>query len=169
MFKGSLRIAILKILSNGNYSGYGIRKELIKKAGWAPSYGSLFPNLKDLEKRKIISSKKNKNKNIYSITKKGEKLLKTLRKNSDDVINKIIRNIDAFGFLWDIDERKMNEIKYMIKTMKNSFSIETKAMEKFSNVIFEFMHNGKMKNKNIRKFNSIISDATRKLKKLLKE
>ncbi len=166
MFKGSLKIAILKVLKDGKYTGYGIRKELTKKAGWSPSYGSLFPNLKELESKKLIILNKKKNKNIYSITSKGKRLLKSVNNKSDKIINEIIKSIDTFGFMWDIDKSKLEELKYIVETMKKSIIVETREMSEFRDVFFGLIKNGKINGSNIKKINKILSDATRKMKKL---
>lgn len=53
-------------------TGAEIAKELEKRKGHKPSPGTLYPALKDLRERKLVTCDKNK---VYSLTKKGKKEL----------------------------------------------------------------------------------------------
>lgn len=72
--KGYLSYMILWILSRQDMKGSEIAKELEKRRGSKPSPGTIYPALKELKEKGFIKSDKNK---VYSLTKKGEKELKS--------------------------------------------------------------------------------------------
>lgn len=67
--KGFLSLLILWLLSKKNMTGVEIAKELGKRKGSQPSPGTIYPALKDLKEKELISSDKEKQ---YSLTKKGK-------------------------------------------------------------------------------------------------
>jgi len=71
--KGFLSYIILWNLSKRKMNGADIAKELEKRRGSKPSPGTLYPALKELKGKGLISTDKNK---VYSLTKKGENELK---------------------------------------------------------------------------------------------
>lgn len=70
--KGFLSYLILWIISKKNLNGSEIAAELKKRKGTKPSPGTIYPALKDLKAKGLISADKNK---TYSLTKKGKKEL----------------------------------------------------------------------------------------------
>jgi len=72
--KGFLSYLILWILSKKDMNGIEIARELEKRKGKKPSPGTIYPILKELKEKGLITSDKNK---IYSLTKKGRKELKS--------------------------------------------------------------------------------------------
>lgn len=72
--KGFLSFLILWILSKESMNGVDIAKELEKRRSTKPSPGTLYPALKELKEKGLISADKTKK---YSLTKKGEKELKS--------------------------------------------------------------------------------------------
>jgi len=54
-------------------NGAELAEELKKRRGSRPSPGTLYPSLKELKKKSLITADKNK---VYSLTKKGENELK---------------------------------------------------------------------------------------------
>jgi PadR family transcriptional regulator PadR len=75
--KGYLTYLILWIIGKTNTNGAGIGRELEKRRGKKPSPGTIYPALKELKNKGLISVDKNKN---YSLTSKGTKELKILCK-----------------------------------------------------------------------------------------
>jgi DNA-binding PadR family transcriptional regulator len=71
--KGFLSYLVLWILSKKSMNGAGLATELGKRKGSKPSPGTIYPVLKELKEKKLISADKNK---FYSLTKNGEKELK---------------------------------------------------------------------------------------------
>ncbi len=72
--KGFLSYLILWMLSKKSMNGAEIARELEKRKGTRPSPGTIYPALKELKDKGLIMPDKNK---TYSLTKKGEKELKT--------------------------------------------------------------------------------------------
>lgn len=87
LFRGHLRYFILKALSKKKMHGYAIIESCYAATNkeWKPSFGSLYPMLKKLEKNGLIKSSVEKHGKrvlkVYSITKKGKERLKLLEKN----------------------------------------------------------------------------------------
>jgi len=72
--KGFLSYLILWNLSKRSMNGAELSKELEKRKGTKPSPGTIYPALKELKEKRLITADKDK---IYSLTKKGEKELKS--------------------------------------------------------------------------------------------
>ncbi len=72
--KGYLSYLILWVVSKGSMSGAEIARELERRRGKKPSPGTIYPALKELKANGLISLDKNRK---YSLTKKGEKELKS--------------------------------------------------------------------------------------------
>lgn len=80
--KGFLSYLILWNLTKGEKNGVEIARDLEKRRGSKPSPGTLYPALKELKRKGLINSDKNK---FYSLTKKGEKELKEACKAFCDI------------------------------------------------------------------------------------
>jgi PadR family transcriptional regulator PadR len=72
--KGYLSYLVLWIVSKESMTGAQISSELQKRRGAKPSPGTIYPVLKDLKEKGLIASDCNK---AYSMTRKGEKVLKS--------------------------------------------------------------------------------------------
>ncbi len=72
--KGYLSYLILWILNKKKMTGVEIAQELEKRKGTKPSPGTIYPALKELKSKGLIIADKKK---TYSLTKKGEKELKS--------------------------------------------------------------------------------------------
>ena len=72
--KGFLSYLLLWIISKKKMNGAEIAKELKKRRGTKPSPGTLYPALKELREKGLITADKDK---YYSLTKKGETELKS--------------------------------------------------------------------------------------------
>jgi PadR family transcriptional regulator, regulatory protein PadR len=70
--KGFLSYLIIWMLSKKSMTGAEISRELEKRRGTKPSPGTIYPVLKELKDKGMISSDKEKK---YSITKEGRKEL----------------------------------------------------------------------------------------------
>jgi len=80
-----LELAILGLLKERSMHGYQLSKRLTDTLGgfWRVSYGSLYPSLKRLEKRKAVEqvfdeTEVGRRKNVYRITDHGEKVFRQL-------------------------------------------------------------------------------------------
>jgi DNA-binding PadR family transcriptional regulator len=70
--KGFLSFLILWLISKESMTGTEIAIELEKRKGHRPSPGTIYPVLKDLKDKGLLSVDENKR---YSLTKRGEKEL----------------------------------------------------------------------------------------------
>lgn len=71
--RGFLKFYILKLLTEDNYSGYGLIKEIEEETGfWEPSTGSVYPLLESLEEEGLIAGEETDRGSSWQITEKGE-------------------------------------------------------------------------------------------------
>ena len=75
MAKGLLNLWMLKIISEGEVSGYDIIKRVGELTGKKPSTGSVYPLLKSMENKRWITGKNIGNKTLYKITKAGNEVV----------------------------------------------------------------------------------------------
>ena len=88
--KGFLSFLILWLVSKKSMTGAEIALELEKRKGKKPSPGTIYPVLKSMKERKLLSIDENKR---YTLTEKGKKSLEA--------------HLDAFiRTFYDIDEMK---------------------------------------------------------------
>jgi len=88
--KGFLSFLILWLLHNKKLSGAEVALELQKRKGNKPSPGTIYPVLKDLKYKGLLTIDKDKR---YTLTKKGQQELET--------------NIHSFlDTFWDIDKMR---------------------------------------------------------------
>ena len=88
--KGFLFFLILWLVSRKSMTGAEIALELEKRKGKKPSPGTIYPVLKSMKERKVLSIDENKR---YTLTEKGKKSLEA--------------HLDAFiRTFYDIDEMK---------------------------------------------------------------
>lgn len=71
--KGFLSFKILCYLTEGSKNGQELAKLIAKGSGKKPSPGTIYPALKELEKKGLISGKKEGKTVVYSLTAKGKK------------------------------------------------------------------------------------------------
>jgi DNA-binding PadR family transcriptional regulator len=88
--KGFLSFLILWLVSKKTMTGAEIAFELEKRRGKKPSPGTIYPVLKNMKERKLLSTNKNKR---YTLTEKGKKSLEA--------------HLDSFiKTFYDIDEMR---------------------------------------------------------------
>ncbi len=71
---GFLKLAILKLVSQGPMHGYALMKEIerITDGDWKPSPGSIYPALQELWQTGMITMRVEGRRRIYEITPKGQ-------------------------------------------------------------------------------------------------
>ncbi len=72
--KGCLSFLVLWLVNKDSMTSAEIALELKKRKGSKPSPGTIYPVLKDLKDKELLSVDKNKR---YSLTKNGKKELET--------------------------------------------------------------------------------------------
>jgi PadR family transcriptional regulator, regulatory protein PadR len=72
--KGYLSFLVLRMISHNDLSGDDIRKELERRKGCMPSAGTIYPVLKDLKTKGLITETEQEGRTKrYTITDKGRK------------------------------------------------------------------------------------------------
>lgn len=96
IFRGHLRYFLLKALKKETLHGYAIAKKCFSISNnlWMPSFGSIYPLLKELEKKGLVRSFKKKHGKkmlkLYRLTSAGKKELKNLEKR-ERLLIKLLR------------------------------------------------------------------------------
>ncbi|PIN98749.1 MAG: PadR family transcriptional regulator [Candidatus Diapherotrites archaeon CG10_big_fil_rev_8_21_14_0_10_31_34] len=86
-----LWIYILALLKKKSSHSYLLRKKIEKEFGFLPGEVTVYVVMYKLKSRGYVSSKKDENKIVYSITKKGNELLKTAEKIFNEKTKKIFK------------------------------------------------------------------------------
>lgn len=88
------RFFTLSILSENPSHGYKIMDELEKRLGKRPSPGQIYPLLKKLKKKELISQEIEKSgdrkRKVYSLTKDGREAYSRLVNRFNDVVSTIL-------------------------------------------------------------------------------
>ena len=69
--RGMLSFMVLWLLTKEDMYGQQIADEIGKRRGNKPNPGTIYPALKDLQRRELIESKKEGVKTVYNLTEKG--------------------------------------------------------------------------------------------------
>ncbi len=56
LWRGILALVVLDVLRGGPLHGYGVRKAIIARTGWAPPESSLYDALRRLERMGLVES-----------------------------------------------------------------------------------------------------------------
>lgn len=93
--RGLLALFILHSLNQQPKSGYELLKEIEAKTEglWAPSKGTLYPILKQLEEEELIQVCKTgkRSKTIFELTPKGEEALRNIRECRKESREKLLQ------------------------------------------------------------------------------
>jgi len=104
--------------SKGEMCGYDLRKGIteMSRKHHAPSFGSIYPALKDMKRSHLINSKKIGKKIVYSINEKGKLVLrKSMRAN----YRRFITNVSSFeGMFRGENFSLIFKLGYLLETRK---------------------------------------------------
>jgi len=75
--RGLLSFHILWILSKGHLNGQEICEGLKRRRGTKPTPGTIYPALKELQKKGLVEKEKKGRTTIYNLTEKGKEELGT--------------------------------------------------------------------------------------------
>ena len=93
MAKGYLKFMMLKIISDGDVTGYQIIKRVEETVGSKPSTGSVYPLLKTMEKDGWIKGSSEDGKTIYKVTEAGRAQLDAHRDHKMDHMMRLHQSI----------------------------------------------------------------------------
>lgn len=160
--KGFLKVYTLKLLKQKPLCGYEIMKEIQNKTGfWKPSSGTIYPLINSLKKEGLIKKlKTEKRKNLYKLTKKGERNIEKLEDVKEELRKKFL---DVFSNLLNIERKELERISKKIKKNKLENSSLKLYIHETHLLILEALDN----QKNFTKIEKILKDTNTKLKRLI--
>jgi len=167
MLKNQLKLIVLKKLEEKSLSGYDLIKEIYNSTGsWKPSFGSMYPLLKELHSTNLVTFKITNRKKVYSITSLGRKTLKETLAASQNVIDTMAREFKMMANICNPNERKhLDTLIHKIHADKIMFGGVTDEMDRFQRIVITLMTKGKFQSKE-KDIKRILNDTINKLKKL---
>ncbi len=112
--KGFLRAHILAVLREGDAHGYEIRNRIMRETGfWKPSFGTLYPALKSMEKEGLVVSREERGKKVYRLTQKGSELAEKVSEIKRELREKMYEMISVSTCL------NVNEVRMLFETFNN--------------------------------------------------
>ena len=148
-------------------SGYDLIKEIHNSTGsWKPSFGSMYPLLKELNNNKLVTVKTSNRRKVYSITILGKKTLKDALKASHQIMDamtkefKIMENICSTH-----DKNHLDELMRRLKSDSSMFGGLTDEMDRLQRITISLLAHGKFESreKDIKK---VINETIIKLKRI---
>ena len=105
--RGFLKYYILKLLSDGSYTGYGLIKEIEEETGfWEPSTGSVYPLLESLEEEGLIQEEETNRGSSWKITSAGEKAYDEASEAKQNMRESIKQSMIVFSQVFNEDKIK---------------------------------------------------------------
>jgi DNA-binding PadR family transcriptional regulator len=164
IYKGHLRIIVLKILAENEMGGYELCKKIEEETGWKPSFGSIYPLLGNLREENLVNIKQEGKKKIYSLKKEGKEKLNELLKRKDELFDRIIESVKLFDVLCGTDEHK--DLLPLIEQMKKQPFIQVMPeMKELKKIIFKIMMQKDKEKK--AKLKKILKQTNKEVKNLL--
>ncbi|MBI1935234.1 PadR family transcriptional regulator [Candidatus Woesearchaeota archaeon] len=164
MMAGYLRLIVMKTLSNGKLSGYGLIKQIENDTGtWKPSFGSIYPLLDKLLKEELVKVELEGRKKLYFLTNEGKKHLVLIDKSKNTIVDRMIATWKAFGKI--TDKREMGFMLEVFNSLKKGqlpFREFNPELNEFRATIFELYTSGK----DTKKIKSVLKETIRRLKKI---
>jgi DNA-binding PadR family transcriptional regulator len=167
MLKNQLKLIVLKKLEDKNLSGYDLIKEIYNSTGsWKPSFGSMYPLLKELHTNKLVTFKVVNRKKVYSITTLGKKTLKEALAASQTVIETMAKEFKMMENICNAHERKHLDIVIQkIHGDKALFGAFTDEMDQFQRIMMNFITDKQLKSRE-QEIKKILINTIIKLKKI---
>jgi len=131
--RGSLKLMILRILSEKTIHGYELIKEIERRTLglWKPVPGSIYPALKLLENKGFVESysqkEKGKIRKYYKITDKGLKLLKIVDARLNAIRSYIISSLPRSREI--LREYTIAELQDLLKRLNEWKNILTEVLK----------------------------------------
>lgn len=167
MIKSHLKIIVLKILSTKKMSGYDLAKEIEQTTQyWKPSFGSIYPMLKDLNSKGLIDVETIGRRKVYHVTELGKKTIKDILKTKEEIFNLALSNIKNLEMI--CNKREIAYIRKLhngLKTTFLPFKGLTKEMNEINQEVMK-LNDAKMEEKKIRGIKKILQDAINNIKKV---
>ena len=95
--RGFLKSYILKLLGEGERSGYDLMQTIREETGfWRPSAGSMYPLLQSLEEAGLIDFRTEDRKKVYFLTDKGKRALNEVSEAREQMRRSIEQSSQVF-------------------------------------------------------------------------
>ena len=154
-------------LKEKSMSGYDLIKEIYSSTGsWKPSFGSMYPLLKELHNKRLVSIKVVNRKKVYSLTAQGVKVLNEAVDASQETIRTMLKEFKIMESICSPQERIHAEA--IIKAIKQNsihFSNITEEINQLQRILFKLHASGKIKTYEY-EIKKILKNTIVKLKKL---
>lgn len=140
--KGILKLLILKELEKDDATGYDLIKKISIKTSKKPSPGSVYPLLKELTNSGFLNVRAEGKKKVYSISKKGRKVLDEISMQEKEAI---LRKIDVLKDSGIISEDEAKEVFQLINFKRELWVrlFELKNWMRFLRTISKAFENSK--------------------------
>ena len=166
--RGYLKIFVLRELVKKEGTGYQLMKSFEDFTGTKkPSPGTIYPLLNDLMKKGMVTVSAKDNKKIYTITRKGEKILQSLIAEKKNVFENIIK---LLGNVYD--RKEMDLIRARIRMIfsvlsgeKHNLAKEFDVLNEMRESVFAFVKSNSY-TKRRDEFRAIIRNTSKKIRTL---
>jgi DNA-binding PadR family transcriptional regulator len=167
MIKSHLKIIVLKSLEKKAMTGYDLVKEIHSSTHhWKPSFGSIYPLLKDFHEKGLVSVKVSGRKKVYSLTTKGKQTLKDIFKTKDNIYNVTMEGLKGLESICNKEEIEfVHKLHTALRTNLMPFKEATSEMQKLAEIMIKFSESDTIF-KNEKKIKEILTDTITRLKKL---
>lgn len=164
MYKGHLKLLVLKILSKGPKNGYQMMSALAEDIGKRPSSGSIYPLLETMRKEGLVSVKTVKRSKIYSLTTQGKNATKAHSKD-DECNAKFSQMLKMFQSMMNSKELAMAKdgFEMLLSDKKKALTFKKEMLPlkmELIRILKEYDES------NIKKAKIVLSECVEKLKKL---
>lgn len=166
MFRGHLKIILLRTLAEKKSSGYELMKRLQEKIGCKPSPGSLYPLLDELASHDLVSSQEKGKSKIYSITSKGKAELTTLEQKRNEILQTMASNMKMWGVISGEDVSFQLGIFERLSKGELPFGDLSQEMCELKDTMATFQRADSQTRKTVKR---VLQATTKQLKKLQKQ
>jgi DNA-binding PadR family transcriptional regulator len=119
MRRGFLKYYILKLLSEGERSGYGLIKAIEEETGcWKPSTGSMYPLLQALEDQELVTHEGEADHKVYGLTERGRVALAEAHQAKAEILESLQAACEVFGRIFGEKE----EAEGLVKQLRSWFT-----------------------------------------------
>jgi DNA-binding PadR family transcriptional regulator len=151
MLKGLLKMSMLKIIAENKATGYEIIKKVTELTGEKPSTGSIYPLLKSMQTKGLITGTTENGKTTYTITPSGQAVL------------------TAHGSLKEYYEQKLNGSMSLVRDTFNDKNTQTTSDTSLANPVTREIEILLAHGVKPEKIKPIISDTVKSLQQLLED
>lgn len=156
---------ILRLLLEQPMTGYTIVKQIESRTGWKPSWGSIYPQLENLESQGIIKGNKEGRSTKYALTASGRKHAHQRVQKSAELLNEIIERLRVMQGLTGEDLGVPISYLSELAEGKNPFMPIEKESTLLKKMMLGLWQDGKIK-PHAKEINTILRDARKKLEGL---